>query len=144
MHWSNTLLLILSLKTSGKACLDIHVVWAVARYCWNQPYSLSSSFNSGKNYLIMTSTYLFQLIVLLKTQIQQSFLHLQYTVHQLSLVGIGLHGEIVDSMDSSSNYFVFLCSPISETSFHWERISIADRSHLRRQTVETNCKNEPC
>jgi hypothetical protein len=28
--------------------------------------------------------------------------------------------------------------------FITKRMLIADRSHLRRQTVETNCKNEPC
>jgi hypothetical protein len=33
--------------------------------------------------------------------------------------------------------------PASETTLHQKRMSVADGSHLRRQAVETDCKNEP-
>jgi hypothetical protein len=33
--------------------------------------------------------------------------------------------------------------PASETILHQKRTSIADRSHLQQQTVETNCKMNP-
>jgi hypothetical protein len=49
----------------------------------------------------------------------------------------------VDSVKSSNNYFAHLCIIEGETTLHQKRMSITDRSHLRRQTVETNCKNEP-
>jgi hypothetical protein len=62
----------------------------------------------------------------------------------ISLDGAGLHGSDVDSVDSSSDYFAHLCIPESETTLHQKRMSIANRSHLRRQTIETNYKNEPC
>jgi hypothetical protein len=68
----------------------------------------------------------------------------QQTRHQLSLDEVGLHGLDVDSVNSSSNYFAYLCITESETTLHQKRMSIADQSHLRQQTVETNCKNEPC
>jgi hypothetical protein len=32
----------------------------------------------------------------------------------------------------------------SETTLHQKRMPSADRTYLRQQTVETNCKNEPC
>jgi hypothetical protein len=63
---------------------------------------------------------------------------------QLSLDGAGLHGLDEDSVNSSSNYFEYLCIPASETTLHQKRVSTADRSHLRQQTVDTNGKNEPC
>jgi hypothetical protein len=73
-----------------------------------------------------TCRYLLQLIISLKTQIQQSFLHLQHTRHQLSLHGLGLYGLDMDSMNSSSNYFVHLCIPASGTTLHQKRMSIVD------------------
>jgi hypothetical protein len=79
----------------------------------------------------MTCTYLSQLTVLLKKkkQVQQP-LHLQHTSHQLSLDGARLHGLDVDSVNSSSDYFVYLCIPASETMLHQKRMPIVDRSHL--------------
>jgi hypothetical protein len=46
-----------------------------------------------------------------------------------------------DFVNFSSNYFAYLCIPANETTLHSKRMSIANQSHLRRQTVETNCKN---
>jgi hypothetical protein len=43
-------------------------------------------------------------------------------------------------VNSSSDYFAYLYSPTSERMLHQKRISVADWSHLRQQTVETNCK----
>jgi hypothetical protein len=93
----------------------------------------------------MTFIYLSQLIISLKkTHVQQPFLHLQHTRHQLSLERTGLRGLDVHSVNSSSDNFVYLCIPASETTLHQKRMSNADRSHLRRQNVETDRKNEPC
>jgi hypothetical protein len=64
-------------------------------------------------------------------------LHLQNTGYQLSLDLAGFRGLDVDSVNSSSSYFAYLCIPACETSLHQKRMSIADRSHLRRQTVGT-------
>jgi hypothetical protein len=80
----------------------------------------------------MTSTYISQLIVSLKEQVQKFFLHLQHTGHQLSLDGEGLSWLDVDSVNSGIDYFAYLCVPASETTLYQKRISIADRSHLRR------------
>jgi hypothetical protein len=74
-----------------------------------------------------------------KTQVRHSFLHLQQTRYQFVLDGAGLHGLYVDSVNSSCDYFAHLCIPASETTLQQKRMSIADRSHLRRQTVETKC-----
>jgi hypothetical protein len=60
------------------------------------------------------------------------------------LDGAGLHGLDVGFCELSSSYLAYLCIPASEATLHRKRMSIADRSHLRRQTVETNCKNVPC
>jgi hypothetical protein len=73
-----------------------------------------------------------------------SFFHLQHTGHQLSVDGAGLRVLEVDSVNSSSDYFAYLCIPASETTLHQKRIPIVGRSHFQRQTVETNCRNEPC
>jgi hypothetical protein len=97
-----SLLIILSPKTLDKACIDIRALWAVAESCWNQPYSLFYTLNSEKNCSRMTCTYLSQLIVSLKTQVQQSFLHKQHTRHQLSLDGAGFRGLHVDSVNSAA------------------------------------------
>jgi hypothetical protein len=43
----------------------------------------------------------------------------------------GLHGLDVDSVNSSSDYFAYLCIPPSETALHHKGMLIADRSHLR-------------
>jgi hypothetical protein len=75
---------------------------------------------------LSTRRYLSQL----KTQVQQVFLHLQHTRHQLSLDGAGLPGLDVDSVNSNSDYFVYLCIPASETMLHQRRMSIADRSYF--------------
>jgi hypothetical protein len=47
-------------------------------------------------------------------------------------------------VNSSRDYFVYLCIPANETTLHQKRMSIVDWSHLWRQMVETKCKNEPC
>jgi hypothetical protein len=92
----------------------------------------------------MTCAYLLELIISLKKkQVQQSFLHLQHTRHQLSVDGAGLRGLIVDSVNSSNDYFAYSCIPRSETMLHQKTMSIADQSHLQQQTIETNCKTEP-
>jgi hypothetical protein len=54
-------------------------------------------------------------------------------------------GLDVDSVNSSGDYFAYVhvCIPASETALHQKRMSVADPSHLRLQTVETNRKNEP-
>jgi hypothetical protein len=72
----------------------------------------------------MTCTYLSQLIVWLKTQVQHS-LHLQHRL-QLSLDGAGLRGLHVDSVNSSSDCFTYLSIPASEITRHQDRMSIAD------------------
>jgi hypothetical protein len=69
----------------------------------------------------MTCTYLSQLIVSLKTQVQQSFMHLQHTRHQISLDGVGLRGLDVDSVNPSSDYFAYLCIPASEITLLQKR-----------------------
>jgi hypothetical protein len=51
-------------------------------------------------------------------QVLQSFLHLQLTMHQLSLDGAGLRGSDVDSNNSPSNYLVYLCILASENGLH--------------------------
>jgi hypothetical protein len=63
-----------------------------------------------------------------KTQVQQSFLHLQHIRHQLSLDGAGFHGLDMDSLNSISDYFAYLYIPASETTLHQKRMSIADRT----------------
>jgi hypothetical protein len=98
------------------------------RRCWKAYPSTRTYFNS----------WLFRL----KTQVKQSFLHLQHTRHQLSLDGAGLHELDVDSVKSSSDYFPYSCIPSSETTLHQEGMSTTDRSHFRSQTVENNCKND--
>jgi hypothetical protein len=71
-----------------------------------------------------------------------TILALKHTRHQLSLDGTGLRELDVDSVNSSSDYFAYLCIPASETTLHQKRISIVNRSRLRRQSVKTKCKNE--
>jgi hypothetical protein len=63
-----------------------------------------------ENSVLFTRRYFSKLIVLLKSQVQQSFLHLQHTRHQLSLDGAGLLVLDVDSVNSSSDYFANLCT----------------------------------
>jgi hypothetical protein len=62
-------------------------------------------------------------------------------IHWMGQFFMGLD---VDSVNSNSDYFTYLCILASETMLHQERMAIADRSHVRRQTAETNCKNELC
>jgi hypothetical protein len=57
----------------------------------------------------MTCTYFSQLIV-------QKSLDLQQTRHQLSLDGAELRGLDVDSVNSSRDYFAYLCIPASENT----------------------------
>jgi hypothetical protein len=52
----------------------------------------------------------------------------------------GLRGLDVDSVNFSRDHFAYLCIPASETTLHQKRMSSVDQSHLRWQTVETNCK----
>jgi hypothetical protein len=92
----------------------------------------------------MTCTYLSQLIVSLKSTGPTILLALTAHENQLSLDGAGVRGLDVDSMNTSNDYFAYLCIPASETTLHQKTMSIVDPSHLRRQTAETNCKNEPC
>jgi hypothetical protein len=63
-------------------------------------------------------------------QVQQPFLHLQHTRHQLSLDGAGLGGLDVDSVKSSSDYLAYLCISASETMLYQKRMSYAERFHL--------------
>jgi hypothetical protein len=69
-------------------------------------------------------------------------LALKHTRHQLSLDGAGLRELDVDSVEFSNDYFAYLCIPAGTSTLRQERMPTADRSHLRRQTVDTNCKNE--
>jgi hypothetical protein len=64
-------------------------------------------------------------------------MHLQHTRHQLSLIGAVLRGLDLDIVNSSSDYFAYLCIPASETTLHQKRMSIVHGSHLRQQIVET-------
>jgi hypothetical protein len=91
----------------------------------------------------MTFTYLLQLVVLLKIT-GPTIVACTATRHQLSLYGAGLHRLDVDSVNSSSDYFAYLCVPVSETTLQQKRRSIGYQFHLQWQTVETDCKNEPC
>jgi hypothetical protein len=52
-------------------------------------------------------------------------------------------GLDVDSVNSSSDYFAYLCISASETKFRQKRMSIVAQSHLQQQNVETTCKTEP-
>jgi hypothetical protein len=70
-------------------------------------------------------------------------MHLQHIQHQLSLDGAGLRGSDVESTNSSSDCFKCLCISASKPKLQQNRISIENRSHLRRQTVETNFKLNP-
>jgi hypothetical protein len=45
---------------------------------------------------------------------------------------VGLRVSDMDSVNSGSDYFAYLCTPASEITIHQKRISTADRSHLRR------------
>jgi hypothetical protein len=64
-------------------------------------------------------------IVLLKNTGPTILLALKHTRHQLTLDGAGLRGLDVDSVNSSSDYFEYLCIPGSETTLHQKRMSIA-------------------
>jgi hypothetical protein len=89
-----------------------------------------------------TRRYISQLIVSLK-KYRSNNPSCTYTTPDtnFSLDGERLRGLDVDTVNSSSDYFAYLYIPASETMLHQKWVSIADRSHLRRQTVETNCKN---
>jgi hypothetical protein len=92
----------------------------------------------------MIYTYLSQLTVLLKNTSPTILLSLTVYQIQLSMDGAGLRGLDVDSVNSCSDYFAYLCIPASETKLHQNRMSTADQSHHQQQTAETSCKNEPC
>jgi hypothetical protein len=92
-----------------------------------------------------TRRYLLQLITSLKNT--GITILLAFTAHQTPTFTGGSRTSWVldvDSVNSSCDYFAYLCIPSSETTLHQKGMSIADRSHLWRQTAETNCKNEPC
>jgi hypothetical protein len=129
----------------GTACCEAHTNFANESACLMADDILNKvvTIHRSQEVLKMLSLYT-QLIGLLKTQIQQYFFHLEHTRCQSPLDGAGLRGFHVDSVSFSSYYFVYLCIPACETTRHQKRMSIADRPHLRWQTVETNCKNEPC
>jgi hypothetical protein len=59
----------------------------------------------------------------------------------LSLVGAGLLGTYMDSVNSSNDYFAYLCILASGTTPRQKVKSTANRSHLRQKTVETSSKN---
>jgi hypothetical protein len=59
-----------------------------------------------------------QLIVSLKNRGTTTLLALMHTRHQLSLDGAGFRGLEMDSVDFSSDYFVSMCIPASETTLH--------------------------
>jgi hypothetical protein len=50
----------------------------------------------------------------------------------------------MNSVYSSSDYVAYLYIHESETTLHQKIMLIADRSRLRRETVETSHKNEIC
>jgi hypothetical protein len=90
----------------------------------------------------MTCRCLSQLSVSLKNTGPVILVLKRVAVTNFHWMELGLHGLDVDSVNSSSDYFAYLCIPSSETMLRQKRMSIADRSHLRRQTVESNCKTE--
>jgi hypothetical protein len=52
-------------------------------------------------------------------------MHIQHTRHQLPLDGVGLRGLDVDSVNSSSDYFTYLCIHASESMHHLNMHRIA-------------------
>jgi hypothetical protein len=66
-------------------------------------------------------------VLLKKNYVQQSFLLLQHIRHQLSLDEAALRGL---NVDSSSDYFVYLCIPVSETMLHPKIMSTMDQPHF--------------
>jgi hypothetical protein len=62
---------------------------------------------------------------------------LALTAHQTPTITneMGLSGLDVDSVNSSSSYFAYLCIRASETMLRQKRMSIVDQSHFLRQTV---------
>jgi hypothetical protein len=74
----------------------------------------------------MTCTYLLQLIVSLKNTGPSIILAL--TAHQMpTFTGWSCFmGWLDDSMNSSSDYFTYLCIPASETTLCQKRMSVAD------------------
>jgi hypothetical protein len=113
-------------------------VWAVAESCWYQPQNLSP-INHGKNCPRMTCTYLLQLNVSLKNTGPTILLAL--TAYQKPTFTGWSRTLDMDSVNSSSDYFVYLRIPASETMLQQKRMSTADKSHLRWHTVESKCKN---
>jgi hypothetical protein len=81
-----------------------------------------------------------QLIVSLKNMGTTILLALTAYQTPSSLDGARLRGLDVDFVNSSSDHYAYLCTLASETTFRQKRMSIADRSHLRLQAVETKCK----
>jgi hypothetical protein len=89
-------------------------------------FSLCHSAGKIKAEPKVTCTYLSQLIALLKNTGPTILLALKHTRDQLSLAGAG-HRELdVDSVNSGSDYFAYLCIPESETMLHQKRMSIVD------------------
>jgi hypothetical protein len=97
----------------------------------------------GLKMLSLYTQIFFEINCSLKTQVQQSFLQLHPIQKPTSLAAAGFHGLDVDSVNCSSDYFAYLCIPARETILHQKGMSISDRFHLHRQTVQTNSKNKP-
>jgi hypothetical protein len=72
----------------------------------------------------MTCAYLSQLIALIKSTGQAILLVLKHARLQLSLAGARLRGLDVDSVNTSSGYFSYLCIPASQTMPHQKRMSL--------------------
>jgi hypothetical protein len=138
--------------TATKALLATRHIWILPKnqHAW-PPITFGIkkiTIHRSQGVLKMLSLYTLDYVSLFncfvkKTQIQESPLHLRHTRHQLSLDEAGLHGSVVESVNSIV-IFCVLMYPASETKLHQKRISTADQSHLRWQTVETKCKIEPC
>jgi hypothetical protein len=92
---------------------------------WNEVVTMHRSQEVLKMLSLYTEIFL-QLIVSLKNTGTTILLALQHTRHQLSLDGAGLCGLDVDSVNSSRDYFVYLCIPANETTLHQKRMSIVD------------------
>jgi hypothetical protein len=78
--------------------------------CWNQPYSVSSSVLTPERIAWESPIHIFQVI--------------------LSLNGVELNGLDVDSVNSTSDYFAYLCIPVSKTKLHQKGMPIAGQFHF--------------
>jgi hypothetical protein len=76
--------------------------------------------------------------------VQESFLHSQHTKHQLSLDGTGLSGLDSDSVNSSSDYFVYLCTAASESTLHKKECQLPIDLTFNNRLYKSIAKNELC